>query len=316
MNRRVALVVTGRLEHRALSTALERLFPTVGFVIARAQSEENLRSFTSARVDPDSLAASYLEAKLSRRELLPAVDELVEALASELCLRDPPALCVLIDDLELANRGNEPGVVRAVREAASRHLETVRARPQLPRNLADLMRERASFHLFDPMVEAYFFEDPAALDKAQGRLARPAYRVPGLDVERFEVEAAREGPYHGPVGECARHRRPRDRKCPWGGADRGPHPKKYLKYLCREDPPNEFCSSYQETEGGAQALATLNWDRVLQSPGSAPFLRALVEDLEEALGIAPAIAGWPSIPMSTAITARSNAPSERVMRNL
>ena len=53
------------------------------------------------------------------------------------------------------------------------------------------------------------------------------------------------------------------------------HPKKYLKYLCREAAPHEFCSTYRETEGGAHALAGLDWTRLLDAQRSAPFLRAI-----------------------------------------
>lgn len=307
---RVALVVTGRLEFRGLAGALRRLFLGTEFFIAPSLVEVELYDSTSARVDPARNAKNVAQGNT------PKIDELIGHLAGNLCGRDAADISVLVEDLELANRGNEENVVQATRASVERHLARVAGRRDGPLDLADRLRERASFHLFDPMVEAYFYDDPATLDTAQGRLGRVAHRVRGKDPERFEVDAPAEPAYFAAVGECPRHRRPKDRRCPWGGDGRREHPKKYLKYLCREAPPNEFCSTYLETSGGADALAQLDWNVVLATPGSAPCLRALVEDLAEALGQPPEIHGWPDAPTSEAPTARFRAPRARVLRNL
>jgi hypothetical protein len=52
MKRRVALVVTGRLEFRGLAPALERLFPCAAFAVTSTLSEMDLKDSTSIRVDP------------------------------------------------------------------------------------------------------------------------------------------------------------------------------------------------------------------------------------------------------------------------
>jgi hypothetical protein len=317
MKRRVALVVTGRLEFRGLAPALERLFPCAAFAVTSTLSEMDLKDSTSIRVDPTRNAreAARLAQEAAGESSL-AIDQLVAHLAASLCERDPPDLAVLVEDLELANRHNEAHVLHAVHESVERHLARVARLRHAPRDLAGRLRERASFHLFDPMIETYFFEDPAALAAAQGGLGRVACRVAGQDCERFEVDVAADPEYLAPTGECPRHRRPRDRRCPWDGDDRRIHPKKYLKYLCREAPPDHYCSSYQETAGGVQALARLDWNRVLATPGSAPFLRALVDDLAEGLGTAPALQDWTAAPASEAPTSRARAPQARVLRNL
>jgi hypothetical protein len=317
MTARVALVVTGRLEFRGLRRALGRLFPGVMFHVAREILEGDLRDSTSTRVDPARNAREAAELAAGK-DMQPAIDELVGHLAGNLCGRDAADFSVLVEDLELTNRGNESNVLRAVRESVDRHLAEIAGRPHAPRDLARRLQERASFHLFDPMVEAYFYDDPRALDAAQRGLGRSGHRMGDRDPERFEVDASADADYFGEVGECARHRRPRDRRCPWRGEPdwRGRHPKMYLKYLCREAPPNEFCSTYQETEGGANALAGLDWSLVLASPGSAPFLRAMVEDLADALGQPPEVRGWPATPTSTAPSALSSAPRARVLRNV
>ena len=286
------------------------MFPGVDFFVAPALEEDELFDSTSALVDPARHARDAAEHKP------PKIDELVAYLAGNLCGRGAASFSVLVEDLELANRGNEGNVMQAVRASVERHLAGVAERRDGPLDLADRLRERASFHLFDPMVEAYFYDDPAAFDAAQGGLGRVAHRVRDRDPERFEVDAPAEPDYFAAVGECPRHRRPKDRRCPWGGDGRREHPKKYLKYLCREAPPNEFCSTYLETSGGADALAQLDWSLVLATRGSAPCLRALVEDLAEALGQPPEIHGWPDAPTSEAPTARFRAPHERVLRNL
>lgn len=306
----VALVVTGRLEFRGLGPTLMRLFPATNFFITQTLTEQDLKDSTSVHVDAERNARAVAAGNI------PAIDDLVEHLAANLCGRRSADFSVLVEDLELINRANEANVLLATRESVARHLAKVAARRDGPRDLAERLQARASFHLFDPMVEAYFYDDPAAFAVAQGGLGRVAHRVGGRDPERFEVDAPADPDYFAPVGECPRHRRPRDRRCPWGSDPRGEHPKKYLKYLCREAPPNEFCSTYQETHGGVDALAQLDWSRILATRGSAPFLRALVEDLADALGQAPALQGWPAAPTSGAPTARSRAPRERVLRNL
>ena len=219
---RVALVVTGRLEFRGLRGALLRLFPGTEFFITPSLVEVELYDSTSARVDPTRNAKNVAQGNT------PKIDELIGHLAGNLCGRDAADVSVLVEDLELANRGNEENVVQAVRESVVRHLAKVGGRREGPRDLGDRLRERASFHLFDPMVEAYFYDDPAALDVAQGGMGRAAHRVAGRDPERFEVDAPAELGYFAAVGECPRHRHPKDRKCPWAGALRHEHPKKYL----------------------------------------------------------------------------------------
>ncbi len=305
---RVALVVTGRLEFRALPSALGRLFPGAEFFIERSLLEAELKDSTSARVDPER------NARDAAAGALPAIDELIDRLAAGVSGRDAADLSVLVEDLELANRGREDVVLRAVREAVARHLARMEVRRHAPRDLAERLLRRASFHLFDPMVEAYFYGDAGALERAQAGCAARS-RHAGGDVERFRVEPTDDAGYFSPVGECARHRRPKDRRCPWGGEARGEHPKMYLKYLCREQPPHEWCSSYAETEGGAAALRALDWGALLTEPGAAPFLRALVEDLSEGLGQPPALRVMPFGMASAAPTALSAAPRARVLRN-
>lgn len=300
---KVRLVVTGQLEHRALAPALGRLFPQADFAPSVLPAAKDLRGFTSARVDPAAIAD---QAKAA------IVDGLVDDLAGALRgpRREEADLVVLIDDLELANRGNEARVLQAVREAVHRHL----ARRGDKGHFADLFRERASVHFFDPMVEAYLI----ASTSSRGVISIDENVRHRRDVgaESFEVLRDADPTYFDEaLGECSDGRSPKGRRCPWQypAEERARHPKAYLKYLRRGSPPRQFCSDYKETEQGVAALAALQWSEALETPDTVPFLDALVEDLSQTLG-PPALEGW--VPCGRAWTSLARAPLSRVMRNV
>ena len=279
---KVALVVTGKLEQRALPQALQRLFPSAAFTAFGPFADS-----TSQRLVPAKLAAK-VPSKL---------DELIGHLAASLVRknRETPAhdFAVLIEDMELVNRGNEAGVRRCVQEAVQRHTQRV------PTSATALL-ERASVHLLDPMVETYFYDDVAVLKSLNVASHK---RLP-MDPERFQVLAADEPDYFAA------------NEGPWASNDRAEHPKKYLAYLLREPPPDALRTTYKETRQGAEALARLDWNSVL-GPGHSPFLRALIEDLAEALNVDPQLDEkvWRH-PPSLAPTSRAVPSSTRVLRNL
>ena len=94
------------------------------------------------------------------------------------------------------------------------------------------------------------------------------------------------------------------------GDQRVSHPKAYLSWLCQE-PTDKKCSRYDETKGGAEALAKLDWSALLGDPVAAPFARAMIHDIAEALGVEAPFPGEvaPS-------TARSELPAAPALRNL
>lgn len=278
---KVALVVTGKLEYQALPQALQRLFPAAEFTAFGPFADS-----TSQRLDPAKLAAK-VPSKL---------DELIGHLAASLVRknRETPAhdFAVLIEDLELVNRGNEAGVRRCVQEAVQRHTRRV------PTSATALL-ERASVHFLDPMVETYFYDDVAVLKSLNVASHK---RLP-MDPERFQVLPADEPDYFAANA------------APWASGDRAEHPKKYLAYLLREL-SDALRTTYKETRQGAEALTALDWNTVL-GPGHSPFLRALVEDLAEALEVDPQLNAnvWHQ-PASGAPTSRDPRSSTRVLRNL
>lgn len=298
----VRVIPTGRAELLGLKQCLERLFPKHTFDIVKWRNDENDRpvpfpGFTSARLGTPPVVGTNL-------------GRLIEQLASDVYpgrLGKAADLAVLIDDLELENDDQPEIVVRAVRAAIEQHLQKLEKDRglEMARRVKDALREKASFHLAAPMIEAWFFADSAVLPLA----GVPADRLPPclraeIDFERFEVDDASFSADDGAL--CAALEK-RNQKCghrksaaaPWilkSRADvpayvRERHPKAYLSWLCR-DFGHERCSTYRESEHGARALAAIDFGRVLAQQAFCRFARALVQDLADVLG-APSVSIGP-----------------------
>jgi len=91
------------------------------------------------------------------------------------------------------------------------------------------------------------------------------------------------------------------------------HPKAYLAWLCRDPEDKRCCSTYRESRGGADALRALSWPAVLRTPTHARFARTFFRDLADVLG-PPALAVGEG--EEHPLLARSEAPQDRVLRNL
>lgn len=91
------------------------------------------------------------------------------------------------------------------------------------------------------------------------------------------------------------------------------HPKAYLAWLCRDPEDKRCCSTYRESRGGADALRALSWPEVLRTPTHARFARTFFRDLADVLG-PPALAVGEG--EEHPLLARSEAPQDRVLRNL
>lgn len=260
MATRIGLITTGRCEQAAIVSSL-----TGAFADERVQFElcfnAPLDSFTSSQL-------SYPAP--SHRSGPTLVDRMVASLAAELGRRRGPDFIIAIDDLELTNLETPEHVVALVQDA-------VRAatRDATLRTVKDF-RERCSIHFLCPMVEAYFFGDPAALERAG------ATREPILDgAQHLERFAAVDMPYLAQADE---------RGHPWRTADRARHPKRYLKFL--NDPEDRGLQAYKETKQGKAALQSLDWKRVFErEPPGLAFAHSLFDDLAEAAGIASPFVG-------------------------
>jgi hypothetical protein len=282
---RVTLIVTGDVEHKALHESLGRIFSGVEF------RSEILGSFTSTPLPPEpriDFERPTLVQKLAGA-LVAAVDPGRQG--------TPADFAVLVDDLELANMANAERAIHHVRVAVRAHIENHFASGDRRNITTKRVRERCSFHLLAPMVEAYFFGEPAALERA-GAIRPSTVDPSSKDLEDFMTEDS----------EFLSH--PDTDGHPWAKPDRARHPKSYLKFLC--DPTGKKSRAYQETKGGHEALRALDWSSVLAQKTYVRFARALLVDLALALEQHQVAARFPGAPHPlTSQTKRGN-----VLRNL
>jgi hypothetical protein len=247
----LALITTGECEHRALGASLLRVFDGAALELVPA-FRRPVPSITSNYLGypgPDSGDTQ--------------IDKLVRSIMAVLEQRGGPDFVFAIDDLELLNVATAHHVTQLVTDAFRRYLGPTPTHRDLAR-----IRERCSFHLLCPMLEAYFFGEPAALQRAGGT------RPPLLDTSRhLEDFRAVDRAFLDPDDV---------RDHPWRRPDRGRHPKRYLSYLV--DPSDEERATYKETKGGCGALATLDWPQVFHyQPPGIMFAHSLFEDLADAL---------------------------------
>ena len=298
---RVAFLPTGRTEWHGLPRAFGRLFRGHEFEVVPSATEVAdhgdrypLDGFTSCRLSAAHLAKPPEAATL-----------LVQRAAAPLMDRDPPDLLVVLDDLELANRDQPEHVVRVFRAAVEQHVtdpDPRRRRARTP------LAERASFHLVAPMIEAWFFGDPAAL--ATAGVSAPHHLMGGLSLEEFATGdigylAACEADCPGWQARKQRSKRPK-----WLADDRMHHPKGYLQWLTR-DAAAGTCTRYRESEDGAAALATIDWTALKAQPGM-NFLNALCEDIAYELR-APYTPPASVVPVATSLARR---PKDNFLRNV
>jgi hypothetical protein len=250
----ITLITTGECEHRALGASLQRVFGAAGLEVRSAQRPQLW------------LTSRYLSypAPTSAGTL---VHKLMHAVMAEIERRDAADFVFAIDDLELPNVDTPHHVTQLVSEAFHRYLH----RDTPTHKAIARVRERCSFHLLCPMVEAYFFGEPAPLVRAGAR--RSAILNPSHHLEDFLADGDMN---FVAAGEERGH--------DWRTPDRFRHRKRYLKFLI--DPDDAKLVSYKESRDGVHALETLDWSQVFayQPPGIS-FAHALFDDLADALGV-------------------------------
>jgi hypothetical protein len=317
---RVAIIPTGMMELRGLCGCLARLFSEHDFVeVPRVparpgrDAEPFSQSFT-ARQRPSTAA-----------DVPTNLAKLVQELGGQVYprRRDAADLAVVVDDLELFNIDQPATVVEAVRQAVRSHVERAALPPQEKVELARCLRERASFHLAVPMTEAWFFADAQSIARNGVPADRSARLRPSVDPESFETEDALFSADDGTA--CAtmanrNRRRHEDRRPPWiitPQADapwfvRERHPKAYLQWLCR-DPSDNWCTSWRESKAGAEALRELSFGAVLANPSHCAYIRALIDDLADALGEP---APFDPAGVIAPLTSRKRPEAKAALRNL
>lgn len=299
---RVSLITTGVMEFRGLSGALRRVFPDHEFQVEPDSPGKPFHGFTSNKVlplspgDPAGRAVTMLRAALGT--LIPS-----DATTS---VSD---FAVLLEDLELCNRGNEDIVIEHVRESVRRTLGAIGPAGN-PTLAAKLMRERISFHLAVPMPESWFFGDLAALKTEVPETSWPPVIAPGRDPEDFLTNDPR---YLADDGSACVQLTAKGKSPDWVRPGRNEHPKRYIQWLMRA-PGMADCTTYKEQHEGVRLLGKIDWPGALANATWFPYLRALVRDLEAALGPSPCglAPGGDEAPR----TSLSALPSDPVLRNL
>lgn len=299
---RVSLITTGVMEFRGLPGALRRLFPDHEFHVEPDAPGKPFDGFTSAKVlplspgDPTGKAVVMLRAALG-------------ALIRSDATTPVSDLAVLVEDLELCNRGNEDIVIEHVRQSARRTLQSIGPAGD-PSLAAKLMRERISFHLAVPMPESWFFGDLAALKTEVPEASWPPVFDSSRDPEDFLTNDPR---YLADDGAACAQLVARGKSPDWTKPGRSEHPKRYIRWLMR-DPTTAECTRYKEQHEGVRLLGKIDWPGVLANGTWFPHLRALVRDLEATLGPSPC--GLPPGGTEAPRTSLSALPSDPVLRNL
>lgn len=303
---RVALITTGDMELEGLPAMLEGLFPAHKFYAEPLTPKRPFHGFTCAKVhplrpiDPLGNAAKLLAAALG-------------TLVPETTGASPNAdLAVILEDVELCNKGNEAVVTEHVKESARRWLasqsDAKRAR------LSELMKHKVSFHLAAPMPESWFFGDLAALATEVTTPRTPPLVMAGRDLEDFLTD----DPAYDVATEaiCTRWIEtgsPPRWKPHWLSERRAEHPKAYLGWLLR-DPSAGKCCRYAEGKEGVRLLSRLDWGAVLSNPSWFGYARALIRDLESALGVSAR--GVPAEGVEAPLTSVRARADSHVLRNL
>jgi hypothetical protein len=166
----------------------------------------------------------------------------------------------------------------------------MKRRAPLTHEELERLRDRCSFHLLAPMVEAYFFGDPSAIARALSTASAPStttWCTCGLSVEQF---ATSDPPYvdYAASPTLSKAERAGDKSLAWRAAERELHPKHYLQFLCRAGP-----LGYREGKAGVAALSKLAFPQVVAA--GAPLPSEMLADIEDGLGLTPMLgAGAPA----------------------
>lgn len=271
---RVQIIVTGEMERVALAASLRHAFPDEELDFFLPQK---VHDFTSNRLGghPGRVPGQKTRAQAMAQAI-------VSAFVPGRFVDVVPDLVLAVDDLELVNM-DQPHVVTAY---LAREIElTIQDRKLLKSDetrVREFLRGRASFHLFVPMPEAYFYAEPAALVRANAK-AESRFEVAQRDTEAFEV--------NDPA-----YRAWLEKRMPQA-VDPHKHPKNYLRYLC--DPNATIERAYRETQEGAKALETLAWSEVTARQDRELYVRSLLEDFAEGIGT-----NWQSPGPVATLTAR------------
>jgi len=270
---RIKLIVTGDLEKLALSQSLMKHFPNTHNG-KNVIWDEPRKTYGATSYQLQSLKTGGL-LSTPMKELAKAM--LTEALEGKRPGQSPADLVIVIDDVELGNLGRE-NVIAEHFQAAVNNAIQIKAKGIISEEarIRSIIRDKCSFHLLKPMVEAYLFSDADALRLAGVPIGISPHLVHQSDVEEFETNDAK----WLPTCHMENTKKANDNK-PWWLHER--HPKAYLDYLLPKD--------YSETTHGSQALMKLNWSQVPKCQNDIPIFGSLFQDVADWFNIANPITG-------------------------
>lgn len=300
----IKLIVTGDLEKRSLHKSLQKAFPKHNcngdLVIWDPPRKAIYGGFTSSRID-SSASPSISAVRL--------VDEMfVEALNSKRPNGVTPDLIIVIDDVELGNVGQEEVVANAFCAAIASKLKLLQAEHSANyfAVICQKIKTSCSFHLLNPMIEAYFFADIRMLiDKFC--LSVPPVLLHATDVEKFD---ARNDVNVDWTDFCSREDRKKSKVCNWWKT--GLHPKHYLSHLiaASELPP------YHEVATGARMIEGTTWESISKMPTDSPSISALLEDIWDWFGVPPSPGEFLGTASPATYRVRVKNPKNMLLRNL
>lgn len=305
---RVVFLPTGRTEWNGLVGAFRALFPGNQHEFDVLPSEWELKSFPDKYPYP-GFTSHPLGPKQEENPPEAALELVGRAVreASKDKRREPADLVIVLDDLEPANVHQPDVVTKVFRKAVLNHIASLNSHSMREKTQANL-RERVSFHLLVPMVEALFFADEKALRNAGVSNELSKGYSSDQDPEQFDI--ANEAYLNATEDDCPcfkaleipaaskKKLRPKWLGLPdwWKRNEidkwirmiswRRGHPKGYLQWLCK-DGSRKNCTTYDETVAGGRALSGLSWSALLGREQHFGYLRALITDVTAMLGQDP-----------------------------
>jgi hypothetical protein len=249
------------MEQSALHHSLKKSFPsTKGKHLVEWDTPHRLNGATSYQLAP--LAG---DTKLSTSILKLANAMLAEAIAGK--TSEPADLVIVIDDVELGNLQQENLVAQHFKAA----VEVVIKKSYCDKEaeVREQIRQKCSFHLLKPMVEAYLFADRNALTIAGVATSVEPYLLNATDVEEFEVN----DPNVDWLSHC--QQKNNDNINIWWREER--HAKHYLEHLTG--------GTNTDNKAGKEALLDLNWRLVTKTSTDAPIISAMFADIADWFGM-------------------------------
>jgi hypothetical protein len=271
---RIKLIVTGDLEKLALPQSLKKHFPSIqngkNVIWDEPRKTHGATSYQLQSLNAGGLLSNPM------KELAKAM--LAEALEGKKKGQSPADLVIVIDDVELGNLGRENIVAEHFRAAVNNAIQLkAKGITSEETRIRGIIRDKCSFHLLKPMMEAYLFGDAMALVLAGVPIGVSPQLVHQSDVEEFETN----NPEWLPTCHTENVKKQNNHNKPWWRHEC--HPKAYLEYM--------LSGNYNETIHGKQALMELNWPQVPKCQHDIPIFGSLFQDVADWFGIANPIIG-------------------------